>query len=481
MSKLLTPLLLPTILVVISWGIPTGAKGQRVYWGGSFSVSADQSLIAARDSVLLSVLLASAEQDTYYVGLASWSPFEALGDSILIVPVDSNAQVLIRFPIRLRPDSSPIVQTDYFPRIGVAKQDPRTSKDPTKTQTLTYLESKDVRITVRDPDDLPPQKPFRWLKLAVTPVPFYALVFHPSGIWLASARDALYQSTTHGASWQEVASPPCPELPFSRVACLPSGVVLVVCKYGVARSTDTCKTWSRVPISNDNEHFNGFYVTSEGSVFLLGSTTFKSTDAGLNWLEANDGLEFIFSTIMLELDDGRLLLGGPGRLASSSKQHPVYNVKNPNSALFMSDRSGTHWKPTSVNHTTISSLARFGNTYVYACSREGGFWTSTNGGQDWTTVHQPSEFNLREHEVLIANAAGDVFANGAKGSTPILSISTDQGRTWRYSSDGMATRSRVLTLALDPEGYLVATTYGAGRDGVPELFKSDYPFAPVIR
>ncbi len=415
-------------LIVFNFNESLFSTSPRIYWGGWFDISTDNSIIAADETLLVTATVTSIKRDTVFVGLGSFQPFETIGDSIVRVLLDSGISASVSFQVKLRPENMPVGEMRHNLRIGVARSDPRESEYFIEKKMLPYIETKEVQIAIRDPDEVAETNPIVWEKLAITELPFYEITFHKSGIWFGSARDALYKSTTNGKTWK-ITLPPGSYgdiLPFPRIYCLPSGVILLLAKDYVLRSTDIGSSWQPIASMKEKYWGSGFYSASDGTVFALGITS-KSTDDGITWKEPNKGIKHIHSTEIIEPRPGRLLIVGyPSR---------GYSYKNPNSGIYVSDDFGNSWIPTSIKKTIISSIAHSGELFA---------WGYKDGMDDMDK----------------------------KKDAGIFSHSRDGGKTWAYSTYGLPRRRTLSSLTLAPDGHLLTTAESGDLYRTTEVFIS---------
>jgi photosystem II stability/assembly factor-like uncharacterized protein len=235
---------------------------------------------------------------------------------------------------------------------------------------------------------------------------------------------------------------------------------------GLIRSTDGGLNWSNV-IWIDYligfEHLTSFAFDGTN---LFASTAgngaagvIKSTDLGLTWTLANDGIENVDVTQLLYSDnkwfaasEGKgvmVSINGIGWTKSNSGLPPggivrkLYNYNNTILAgtgfdgVYQSTDAGLNWNKLDPNgvlrNETILSLTSKDN-YLFAGTSFHGIYRSSDNGNSW--VHLTNGLPSTEFGTLALDAAG---SNTLAGTGDALYWSTDNGDTWIPSSLNDAT------------------------------------------
>ena len=185
---------------------------------------------------------------------------------------------------------------------------------------------------------------------------------------------------------------------------------------------------------------------------------YKSTDGGLNWTAANNGLD------RARISD--IIASGPNILAAASSSCSIFNN------VFKSTDNGTTWSPASGLAGRIVEAFAIKGSVIYATVGLGldgnGLWQSTDNGNTWQVVPSPikngGEMIVSDNAIIVAEdnliwrstddgASWDVveqfaltgISSFARAGTKLfgasnsgIETSTDNGGTWSFSpfSDG---------------------------------------------
>src|SRR5437588_8229884 len=180
---------------------------------------------------------------------------------------------------------------------------------------------------------------------------------------------------------------------------------------------------------------------------------YKSTDNGLNWIAANNGID------RARISD--IISSGPNVLAAASSSCSIFNN------VFKSTDNGATWSPTSGlgGHIVEAFAIKGGSIYATVGLGLGGngVWRSTDNGNTWQVVPSPiengGEIIVSDNAIIVAEdnfiwrstydgASWDVVEQfaltgissfdraGTKlfgASNTGIETSTDNGGTWSFS------------------------------------------------
>ena len=171
----------------------------------------------------------------------------------------------------------------------------------------------------------------------------------------------------------------------------------------------------------DNMVVNAFVAS--GMNFFAGTSTgvFLSTDNGLTWTEANNGLT--------ETDVHSLTISGTTLFAGT-----CYG------GVFISSDNGYSWTesdsglPSGSSSCCVNSLAASGEN-IFAGTEGNGVFLSTNNGISWSAVNS----GLTSQSASVANvyalaiSDSNLFAGTGEG----IFLSTNNGTNWHLASEGL--------------------------------------------
>ncbi|HEX4948853.1 MAG TPA: hypothetical protein VFZ34_19405 [Blastocatellia bacterium] len=244
----------------------------------------------------------------------------------------------------------------------------------------------------------------------------------------AGANSGVWSSSDNGTTWTQVNT----GLSTTDVRALAiSGTTLYAGTNGggVFRSADNGATWTATNTGLTNGTIlslaaNGTDVyagTNSSGVFRLSGTTWTAVNTGLS-----EGAQV--TALLINGND----VFAAGRLVINDSRH-----------IYRSTDKGAKWNPTggtdaSVNvnpPTQVYALAVSG-TNILAATFDG-LYRSTDNGANWRLLGQ---LPLRVLSILSVPDVGAVYASGVTqdGALYGVSVSTDNGTTWRGSSFGLS-------------------------------------------
>jgi photosystem II stability/assembly factor-like uncharacterized protein len=211
---------------------------------------------------------------------------------------------------------------------------------------------------------------------------------------------------------------------------------------GVYRSTDDGTTWECAWAGLNGRGPGGYAFVDLGSRILVstGVGIAVSTNEGLSWSDANNGLPVLGSVITgFDVD--------PSGTVYASGSEGVYH----------SNDSGVTWirSATGLTDSLMASI-RCAGSYVFAATYETGVFRSSDKGSTW----QPTSNGLGSGQGMritdLTSMPGRVVAATRGGAY----YSTDYGDTWNLATSGLDSRTVSAVAAFDT--ILVAGTYGSG-------------------
>ncbi len=237
----------------------------------------------------------------------------------------------------------------------------------------------------------------------------------------------VWSTTDNGTTWTQINT----GLTFLDVKALAgSGSTLYAGTNGagIFRSTDNGATWSALNNGLTNPVINAFAISGT-DVFAAtnGSGVLKLT--GTTWAPVNGGISSSARVYSLFANGNDLWAGG--ELIINDSHH-----------IFRSSDKGVTWTATGGTNTNLSASP---SEFVYSFAVNGttllaatfdGVYRSTNNGTNWTLLEG---LPIRGANILFVSAANAFYVSGSAqdGSFYGVSVTTDNGNTWRASSYGL--------------------------------------------
>jgi uncharacterized protein (TIGR03437 family) len=235
---------------------------------------------------------------------------------------------------------------------------------------------------------------------------------------------------------------------------------------GVYRSTDNGVTWQRASQGLPAKLAIIALARFDNALFAgTGLGVYRSTDNGNSWTAANEGLEVDGSfrgAVRTLLARGSLLFAGLSD-----------NVGFSGGGLYLSTNGGQSWQPVAaLANVGINALVAT-ETAIFAGSLGSGVYRSTDNGQSWTVVNS----GLTSLIYVLAARGTTVFAGGLNG----LFRSDDSGQSWVEVSPNTL-GVPVLALLINGDNLLIGTSVGIHRlrlsGGAPQ-FNPTSPVEPI--
>ncbi len=336
-----------------------------------------------------------------------------------------------------------------------------------------------------------------------------------AGVW------EFYQSSDAGVSWSsstfEAGQP-------TGILSLDGSQIVMSTLSGVETSSDGGANWARAVNGMTNTMIGPILAKASGDVFAAAAAiyggVYHSSDNGGTWTEANVRSEsYAPIASMALLPTGSILAGtrGSGLFRTSNNAASWQQVGSdlPDSNVlclavtnetvlagtlhrgaFLSTDSGNHWSPISgIADTEINTIAADSSGTVYIAAGYGDVYRSLGTQASWASIAQGnlgspifySSAVTRDGTLFVAGQFTlNSFSGGnwndltsALPNDEIISLTTDAdtlyasfsdsgiyrttdfGASWQTVNDGLANRS-INSLAISPDGYLFAGTYGDG-------------------
>jgi hypothetical protein len=172
--------------------------------------------------------------------------------------------------------------------------------------------------------------------------------------------------------------------------------------HGLYLSSDNGTNWTPAGVN----YFNITYAVTE-----FGGYLYAACELGV-WRTSNNGAYWSYTS-----------LNNTTMYSLASNQSRVF-VGSHNSGLFYS-AGGTGWFISQLNTQSVKALAINGNFLLAGCGNAAGVFLSTNNGVNWTST------SLNNKSVYSLSLYGNMaFAGTGSG----VYISTDSGYTWNQSS-----------------------------------------------
>jgi len=242
----------------------------------------------------------------------------------------------------------------------------------------------------------------------------------------------IFVSTNRGTSWSQVPSGLICDYIYSIVSY--GSEVYVGTDCGVYKTTDNGESWQNISKGYINGSAYALAVKSNGELFAgTNFGVYRSTDGGLVWQSSG----FTNATV------SHLTISNTDELFASTE----------NAGIFSSTDNGDTWISRGLVRNDFQTLAVNSSGHVFA-GVYGGIVRSTDGGTTW----EEKRFDESYVYALAFSDPQTIFAGTYNG----VFVSYNNGDSWSpLSTLGLAARS-VLSLAIDPEGNLLAGTYRGG-------------------
>ncbi len=264
------------------------------------------------------------------------------------------------------------------------------------------------------------------------------LVMVTTGRNFASQNGGLYRRSHPSGEWFRVAPDQVKDAGFLEVRCdelFPGLILLGSQGQGILKSSDNGLNWSPANDGLSGEVVSSIAIRQDGLALHAGCEGmgfFTSRDEGGSWVASSDGIN------MVKVTDVAVDGLDPDRI--------VVSFTSLNSGgIFITEDGGSSWfaAPNLVDQRAQSVALEAGGGQVIYAAMEGpvttetpeGIYKSTDGGQTWacTGPDGPTYFNNLLYKVVVEEETGTVLAAG-RGYVSTLPArvfrSTDGGGNW---------------------------------------------------
>jgi photosystem II stability/assembly factor-like uncharacterized protein len=170
---------------------------------------------------------------------------------------------------------------------------------------------------------------------------------------------------------------------------------------------------------------------------------YKSTDGGLSWQPANEGLTSLeISSIMVSASDPEMLWVGTF-----------------DEGVFRSLQGGEAWTSVPIGNDVIWCLSPSDDPQRLYAGTDGGVFVSQDQGTTWTAT----TLRVKTYSLVVHPQDIDVVVAGTSGSGVFMT--SDAGQTWKALNTGLENRI-VQALAIDQSGC--HSLYAGTNEGVWE-------------
>jgi len=229
----------------------------------------------------------------------------------------------------------------------------------------------------------------------------------------------LYTSSDYGNNWSEISTPVISGIPVSTHSYgnrLFFG--LNVSWDDLYYTDDDGATWQVAQGGPQSSVVRGFFTFSS-TLFCYTSNLgiYRSTDGGTTWSQVNNGLT-ILNVVKIEAIGSRLF------------------ACTINGGVYLSDDNGDTWIQSnsgiSSSHLAGYQLFRLGSE-LYYMDQSAGRYKSTDLGNSWNSITQPSFWGIKPRIVYRNEQSGNIYmknAFGVFGEIDSLFVSYNEGANW---------------------------------------------------
>ncbi|MEO8665811.1 MAG: T9SS type A sorting domain-containing protein, partial [Ignavibacteria bacterium] len=255
-----------------------------------------------------------------------------------------------------------------------------------------------------------------------SPIIYANEVFVSGDAILVAEFNFIWRSTDEGISWE-----PVEQFALSGVYSFAKsgGKIFAASLARLYTSTDNGATWTNIIFPG-----GAFKLSSVGDTIYLGNgKVSKSTDAGVTWNTASNGLGIG--------EIRALLYDGVNVFACAASD---------TSGVYISTNEGASWNPSSNGlppGTTVRSMITIGS-YTFAGMQTDGVYRSSNDGNTWSKMGLNNDSLSRDLILNFCAKDGILYAAGTRG----IYKSTDLGITFTRPMNGFTPGYRVYAYSL---------------------------------
>jgi photosystem II stability/assembly factor-like uncharacterized protein len=287
----------------------------------------------------------------------------------------------------------------------------------------------------------------------------HSLLINSGGVIFAGTEQRqVYRSADNGENWTRLQE----GITISVISDLESGIdgelFAATRSDGIFRSTNSGDSWSAINSGLRGTSVRTVAISPDQVLFASTEVRgiFRSTDDGLSWAQINTNLENSSGRAGW-INDIAFNSSGDIFIAVS----PIPNAGGFKAGVFRSSNAGDEWVEINNGLTSFSclSLTTNSNDHLFVGTRNGVF-RSTDNGENWTETNTGLGGGGEDVFSLAVNSVGDIFA-GTDGSGVFRSV--DNGENWNEVNSGL-TEDEILSLAINSEDIIFAgTTSGIFR------------------
>jgi len=266
-----------------------------------------------------------------------------------------------------------------------------------------------------------------------------SIAFSQHGLgYAAVSTGGVFRTADNGYSWVSVSNG-LRFRSFVSIRISESGIVFLGSIGGAFRSDDNGASWINLTSGNTFPLATyGFAFNSSGTLFAAANNgLYRSSNAGNKWVRVDSALATHWFTNIVASNDARMFAGS-------------------DSGMFWSADNGSSWNriPSIPSTARITALCANSSGHIFGGSTSGTVFRSFDNGTSWETTQVGTN---RPIEELTINPLSHLFAATATGVYRTL----NNGDSWLPINSGLTTLS-ILSLSLNPSGFLLAGTQGWG-------------------
>ena len=247
-----------------------------------------------------------------------------------------------------------------------------------------------------------------------------SVAVHPTNssiLYIGVANGGIWKTTNGGESWVDIGDYNVGATTFGSIAIDPNNPDIIYAGAGELHAL--------------------------GNARKYGKGIFKSTNAGLSWIKATDGLGEItcFGDLVVSSYNSNILYAALG------SGYLFTNQNLPNEGIWKSTNAGESWLRTlDVQDANDIVVHPIDPNIVYATTggwfTTSGFYISTNAGDTWTHIYDglPSPTTIGRMQIDIAKSSPDTLYSviyDGLGNTPKAYKTTNGGISWQHISQGV--------------------------------------------
>ena len=210
----------------------------------------------------------------------------------------------------------------------------------------------------------------------------------------------------------------------------------------------------------------------------------RSTDNGITWIEANEGLPVYIGFLQITPDDIIFITAGASGLYRSTDNGDSWTqvlnqnivsgyfspplVYNSNGHLFIGASNGVYrstdngatWQQTSLSNVGVNNLGINDSGYVFAAVDYSGIFRSTDSGDSWTLINNGIQSYPYTNTFYLSPTGSIFIVIFDDWSFPMYGIyrSNDNGNNWVRTDNNLPSNAYVTSLSINSDGDVFAST-----------------------